>query len=103
LSRREAAGQQVRGLLALGPGQAQVVARHGADVPDRQLDEHDKAEPDHDDHDRVVGAQTTKPVQDAGHVDNLSPDPEPADTLEVRGSRQANHRFIVAVNLVTFG
>jgi hypothetical protein len=76
LLRREAAGEEICRLLALGPGQAQVVARLGADVPDRQLDEHDKAEPDHDDGDRVVGAQTTEPVQDAGHVDNLSPDPD---------------------------
>jgi hypothetical protein len=34
------------------------------------------AEPDRDNHDREVGAQTTEPVQDTGHGDNLSPDPD---------------------------
>jgi hypothetical protein len=57
-------------LLALGPGQAQVVARLGPDAQDRQLDDDDEAEPDRHDHDRAVGAQTTKPVQDTGHGHN---------------------------------
>jgi hypothetical protein len=59
LLRREAIGQQVGRLLALGPGQAQVVAGLGADAPDHQLDDDDQTEPDRDDHERALGAQTT--------------------------------------------
>jgi hypothetical protein len=69
----EAAGEQVRRLLALGPGQAEVVACLGPDAHDRQLDDDDEAEPDRDDHDRVVGAETTKPVEDTGHAHTFPP------------------------------
>jgi hypothetical protein len=58
LLRREAVGHQVGRLLALGPGQAQVVAGLGADAPDHQLDD-DQTEPDRDDQQRALGAQTT--------------------------------------------
>ena len=93
LLRWEAGGEQVRGLLALGAGQAQVVARLGADAPDHQLDDDDEAEPDRDDHDRAVDAQTTKPVQDTGHADNLSPDPD--QTTRSR-SRHQGKRYMVS-------
>jgi hypothetical protein len=95
---REAAGQQIRRPLALGPGQAQVVARLGADAPDQQSHHHDEADPDRHDHGRPVGAETTEPVQDTGHADTLSPDPGPEDTLGARAPRRAKHRFVGAVN-----
>jgi hypothetical protein len=94
---REAAGQQVGRRLALGAGQAQVVAGLGADAPDDQPDEHDQAEPDRHDHDRAVGAQITKPVQDTGHCDDPFPRPDQRGR-GVRASRQAKHRFVVGVN-----
>ena len=48
------------------------------------------AEPDRDNHDRAVGAQTTEPVQDTGHADNLSPRPGPEDTLRSGHQRKRN-------------
>ena len=94
----EAAGEEICRLLALGPGQAQVVAGLGADAPDQQSHDDDEAEPDRDHHDRAVGARPTKPVQDTGHAGNLSPDPDQR-TLKVQGTRASNHCFVMAVNL----
>jgi hypothetical protein len=56
LLRGEAAGQQVGRLLALGPGQAQVVAGRGADAPPQQVDGDGQEEPDRDDDDGAPDA-----------------------------------------------
>jgi hypothetical protein len=56
LLRREAAGQQVGRLLALGPGEAQVVAGLGADAPHQHMDGDGQAEPDRDDDDGAIDA-----------------------------------------------
>ncbi|HSO51167.1 MAG TPA: hypothetical protein VL330_00110 [Actinomycetes bacterium] len=99
LLRWEAIGQQVGRLLALGPGQAQVVAGLGADAPDHQLDDDDQAEPDRDDHERALGAQMTEPVQDTGHADNLSPDADQRTRRRSTAPEQAKHSSVTAVNV----
>ena len=67
-------------------------------LPDHQLDADDEAEPDRDDDERAVGAETTEPVQDAGHADNLSPRPGPEDTRSP-GSRTGETSLPGGVNM----
>jgi hypothetical protein len=56
------------------------------------MDGDGQAEPERDDDDRAPDAQSTKPVQHPGHVDNLSPDP---DQPTCSGSGHQNKRNIV--------